>query len=102
MYGYVPQVKLGGFQYPILLCDVSELKANLIGWNKKDGDYESFNIIYSVPENVRKSCFNVVKSWLPSETVTSTSPTSKYPSSLYSTNGFMNYFFSVCNMNMDD
>eukprot|EP00551_Chaetoceros_affinis_P010403 CAMPEP_0203684632 /NCGR_PEP_ID=MMETSP0090-20130426/48136_1 /ASSEMBLY_ACC=CAM_ASM_001088 /TAXON_ID=426623 /ORGANISM="Chaetoceros affinis, Strain CCMP159" /LENGTH=926 /DNA_ID=CAMNT_0050553809 /DNA_START=252 /DNA_END=3032 /DNA_ORIENTATION=- len=97
MYGYVPQVKLGGFQHPILLCDVSKLKKSLIGW-ERDGDYESFNITYSVPKNARKSCFNVVKSWLPGEIVDSPSPkVSNDASNGFSTNALWNYFFPTCN-----
>ena len=100
-YAYVPQVKRGGFQHPILLCDVSKLDKKLIGW-ERDGGYDSFNIIYSVPENVRKTCFNVVKSWLPGEIVDVPSPKFTMDDSEtkeQSTNGFVDYFFSACNVN---
>ena len=64
IYGYVPQVEISGSQYPILLCDVSDLDPGLIGWN---GDFEFYNVIHNVPAYQRKSSFSQVKNWDPSE-----------------------------------
>lgn len=60
--GYVPQLKLGGFQYPILVCDVSNIDHNLIGWNE---DFNSHTLLNYVPESKRNKCFSVVKQWHP-------------------------------------
>lgn len=60
IYGYVPQLNLEEFLYPILLCDVSNIDKSLIDWT---GDYDAFNVIFDVPEEYRKSSFSAIEHW---------------------------------------
>jgi len=51
---YVPQVQVGGYVFPLLLCDVDGLKVEEIGWvdpysKKEENPYDKHNIIFDVP-----------------------------------------------------
>ena len=56
----MPELKLDNFQYPILLCDVSDIQKELIPWT---ADYDSCNAIYEIPEEYRQSSFATIKQW---------------------------------------
>ena len=60
IFAYIPSVMKNGFQFPILLCDVSGIDEELISW---DCDYKLFNVIYDVPESHRATSFSTVKDW---------------------------------------
>ena len=49
IYGYVPQVKLFGSNYPALICDISTIDENLIGWIDPAYSYDRHNMIFDVP-----------------------------------------------------
>ena len=49
IYGYVPQVKLFGSNYPALICDISTIDENLIGWSDPRFSYDRHNLIFDVP-----------------------------------------------------
>jgi len=61
-YGYVPQVQVNGFLHPLLICDISDINNELIGWKY---DFESNNLMYAIPKHMRNTCFSKVKYWQP-------------------------------------
>jgi len=66
IYGYVPQVKLNEYQYPLLICDVDDIDHALIGWS---GDYKMFNLSHEMSASVNsKKPFSIVKNWSPGGT----------------------------------
>ena len=68
IFGYVPQVRIDGFQYPFLLCNIADLHdKDIIGWDKQsDPSYDSQNLVNDVqPGNIPidESLFSIVKDW---------------------------------------
>jgi len=89
--GYVPQVKVWGYSFPLLACDVDGIDEGLIGWKDKNHSYDYYNLIYDIPFKgmkrlrrkeddeeveygvrsldetnlVRKPIFSIVKYWPP-------------------------------------
>jgi hypothetical protein len=67
-YGYVPQVKEAGFQYPLLACNIEELDSAFVDWSDPSTSYpfDKHNLIYDIPgladDNKNPIC-SVVKSW---------------------------------------
>mmetsp|Transcript_9358 Transcript_9358/g.14529 ORF Transcript_9358/g.14529 Transcript_9358/m.14529 type:complete len:216 (-) Transcript_9358:1844-2491(-) len=82
-YGYVPQVTVPGFQFPLLACDVSGLNEGLIGWNDpyEAFPYDKHNLIFDVSALVKRKdrasisgdafeespAFSVIKHYPPSD-----------------------------------
>ena len=50
IYAYVPQIKIGGYAYPILLCDVDRIDDGYVGWNDPYKGYDHHNMIFDVPK----------------------------------------------------
>ena len=50
IYAYVPQVKIGGFAYPFLLCDVDKIDDGYVGWNDPYNGYDHHNMIFDIPK----------------------------------------------------
>ena len=48
LHGYVPQVKDEGFVFPMLVCDISGIDDNLIGWKDTVRGYSPHNLIDDV------------------------------------------------------
>ena len=48
-YAYVPQVKIGSFSYPFLICDVDKIDHGYVGWNDPYNGYDHHNMIFDVP-----------------------------------------------------
>uniref|UniRef100_A0A7S1GL09 Uncharacterized protein n=1 Tax=Cyclophora tenuis TaxID=216820 RepID=A0A7S1GL09_CYCTE len=47
---YVPQFKIGAFQYPVLACDVDDFVKTWIGWTDPAApSYDQHNLIFDVP-----------------------------------------------------
>lgn len=68
IFGYVPQAVIPGALYPTLLCDVSEIDQELVGWDDPaDREKITHNAIYDVPGllNDTGSLFSIVKHWPP-------------------------------------
>ena len=68
IFGYVPQMKVNGFQYPFLLADIKSLNdKDLIGWDKEsDPSYDTQNLVNDIqPDTVSidESLFSIVKDW---------------------------------------
>jgi hypothetical protein len=49
MFAYVPQVKLSGYVFPLIACDVSGINEGLIGWKDKYHSYDFHNLMLDVP-----------------------------------------------------
>ncbi len=47
--GYVPQVRVQGFTFPLLICDIDEINLGLIGWEDLEHSYDWDNMIFDVP-----------------------------------------------------
>jgi len=45
----VPQIKVGGFPFPCLACDIDRIDQSLIGWNDPAHSYDKHNLIFDVP-----------------------------------------------------
>ena len=50
LYAYVPQVNIGGFDYPFLLCDVDKIDHGYVGWNDPYNGYDHHNMIFDIPK----------------------------------------------------
>ena len=49
MFAYVPQVKIKGFPYPFLTCNIDDIDHGLIGWGDEDRGYDDNNLVVDVP-----------------------------------------------------
>jgi len=58
-FGYIPQLEVPGFHFPLLACNIDDIDVKLIGWkdpncgDENEGDehrnYDSHNLIFDVP-----------------------------------------------------
>jgi len=79
IFGYVPQMKLLAFPFPLILCDVRGINDDLIGWTDPRYPHDHHSVIFDVPglvrkeneraENIDKNCslLSVVKHWPPTK-----------------------------------
>jgi hypothetical protein len=65
IFAYVPQVRLASDPFPVLLCDVSGIDHELIGWEDPDQSYEKHSAIYDLPGLKDESIFSVIQHWPP-------------------------------------
>eukprot|EP00978_Attheya_sp_CCMP212_P000391 scaffold788_cov56-Attheya_sp.AAC.4 len=49
IFAYIPQVKLAGYAFPLIACDVSGIKEGLIGWKDQHNSYDFYNLMLDVP-----------------------------------------------------
>jgi hypothetical protein len=93
--GYVPQVRVPGYNFPLLMCDTDNIDIGLIGWEDPENSYDSNNMIFDVPrmrelktkqlmqrlnsrtdtvqenateemtETIDNPCFHIIKHWEP-------------------------------------
>lgn len=54
MKGYIPQVKIPGFAFPLLICDINDIDTRLIGWKNPRESYEHHSMIFDV-HNIMKT-----------------------------------------------
>jgi len=59
---YVPEIKKGGFTYPLLICDMSQTDTELLGWQDPDGSFDEHNLIFDFPE-LEPGNFSTIKYW---------------------------------------
>mmetsp|Transcript_8946 Transcript_8946/g.9816 ORF Transcript_8946/g.9816 Transcript_8946/m.9816 type:complete len:380 (-) Transcript_8946:176-1315(-) len=52
--GYIPQVKVPGYQFPFLVCDIDTINEGLMGWKDPYNSYDFWNLIYDIPEVAEK------------------------------------------------
>lgn len=69
IYAYIPQVRVKGFSFPMLACDISAIDENLIGWRDELGGYDVHNLIHDVYAITRSKplhpIFSIVKQFDP-------------------------------------
>lgn len=68
IYAYVPQAIVAGHLFPVLLCDVSDVNPEVIGWEDPQHSYEFHSAIYDLPELSKRDVFSIIHQWHPSET----------------------------------
>lgn len=54
IFGYVPQIKIRGFPFPCLACDIDDIDQQLIGWNDPNSPYDDWNLIFDLPHEGMK------------------------------------------------
>ena len=77
---YVPQIKIPGFAFPFLLCDIDNINDNHIGWCDPHTDYKNHNLVDDVSSILARHdvkldrstsvarMFSIVKGWEGSHT----------------------------------
>ena len=66
IFGYIPQMQVPGYLFPFVLCDVTSIDKQLIGWSAFDDSFDSYNLIFDVGDDRKKHhLFSTVKSWTP-------------------------------------
>jgi len=51
IFGYIPSIKVPGFPYPLLACDLRGIQdMGLIGWSDPTSPYSEHNLVYDVPK----------------------------------------------------
>jgi len=56
IFGYVPQAMVSGALFPTLLCDISKIDQELVGWDDPDDPTkDSHNAIFDLPGLVEKA-----------------------------------------------
>lgn len=69
--GYIPQVEVPGFVYPLLAADIKDVDENLIGWIDHAEGYAPHNLFHDVEgiieETVSHPIFSVVKQYDPKQ-----------------------------------
>lgn len=88
----MPSVVKKGYQYPILLCDVSDVDDDLISWTC---DFTEYSVIYDVPEEYRKSSFALVKNWDTKATGDVPAPRFQNHKSEISVSSFLKYYLGL-------
>jgi len=73
---YVPQSRLHGYPFPVILCDLRHIHINYIGWKCPDHPHEYYNVANDIP-SLTSSAFAIVKQWIP---LTTNTPLSSYGS----------------------
>lgn len=64
---YVPQLKVKGFNFPLIACDISNIDPRFIGWKDEDGDHDEHVLFNDLPPEVTgnkaKPIFSIMKHW---------------------------------------
>ena len=63
IFAYVPQVKIAQGSFPLLVCDVSNLDSELLGWNDPYLGIDAHNVLLDLPGLVGKPIFSQVYHW---------------------------------------
>jgi hypothetical protein len=65
---YVPQATIAEDPFPILLCDISKIDAELMTWEDHEySDYRVHNAIYDIEGLAEKDVFGTVHHWPPAK-----------------------------------
>lgn len=71
---YIPQMKIPGYIFPFLFCQLIDVPDDFLGWEHDDDNFQVNNLMYDIPaENAKKdddldinACiFSLVKYWDP-------------------------------------
>jgi hypothetical protein len=69
--GYIPQVQVPGFVYPLLATDINGVDSDLIGWQDRRQGYDPHNLIHDVQHITNKrdtsSLFSTVQQYDPKD-----------------------------------
>lgn len=60
--GYIPQLRVGSYAYPLLACDIDDVNQSLIGWNDPGVSYDAYNLIFDVSHDSLKRSTKLVGS----------------------------------------
>ena len=63
IFAYVPQVKTAEGSFPLLVCDVSKLDPELLGWNDPFLGIDAHNVLWDIPGLAEKPIFSTVHHW---------------------------------------
>lgn len=61
---YVPQAKLYGYPFPLILCDLCFIDNNYIGWTSPRYPHEFYSIVNDIPALKDYSVFTIVKQFV--------------------------------------
>jgi hypothetical protein len=69
VHGFIPQVRVPGFVYPLLAADIAGVDEELIGWKDKSQGYDPYNLIHDI-EQISKGkpdrpIFSIVQQYAP-------------------------------------
>jgi len=62
---YIPQVKLYGYPFPLILCDLRNINNDYIGWTSPRRSHEYYSVINDIPSLEGLSLFAIAKQWIP-------------------------------------
>jgi hypothetical protein len=57
LHGYIPQVQVPGFVYPLLAADVSGVDSDLIGWRDHRQGFNPHNLIHDMEQIINQKHF---------------------------------------------
>ena len=71
VHGFIPQVKEAGFDHPLLVCDISGIDTDLVGWKVKEDKFDRYNLYQDatalVDDLPPHPTFSIVKQWAPQD-----------------------------------
>jgi len=75
---YIPQAKLRGCPFPVILCDLHHIDTKFIGWTSPKGypSYEFYNVVNDIPSLKGYGAFTIAKQWIPTPVSASSDPSS--------------------------
>lgn len=62
---YIPQAKLYGYGFPLILCDLRHVSNDYIGWTSPMHSHEFYSIVNDIPSLKGRSLFAAAKQWIP-------------------------------------
>jgi len=62
---YIPQVKLYGYPFPLILCNLGHINNDYIGWTSPRRSHEFYNVINDIPSLTGLPLFANAKQWIP-------------------------------------
>lgn len=63
IFAYIPQVKIVQGSFPLLVCDVSKLDLELLGWNDPYLGIDAHCVLLDIPGLIEKPIFSKVHHW---------------------------------------
>lgn len=68
LHGYIPQVKVDGFVFPVLACDINGIDEDVLSWKDAVNGYSPHSLVHDVQEvtglkETPHAIFSIVKQW---------------------------------------
>eukprot|EP00588_Corethron_pennatum_P003274 CAMPEP_0194286204 /NCGR_PEP_ID=MMETSP0169-20130528/32030_1 /TAXON_ID=218684 /ORGANISM="Corethron pennatum, Strain L29A3" /LENGTH=913 /DNA_ID=CAMNT_0039032569 /DNA_START=103 /DNA_END=2841 /DNA_ORIENTATION=+ len=66
---YIPQMRVQGFEYPLIACNINNIDEDLLGWNDRFKGFDAHNLtndassILDAEFPTEKQVFSIVKQW---------------------------------------